>query len=944
MFKEIEAKPNFPKLEEAILNFWKKGKIFEKSLKKNEGKKPFVFYEGPPTANGRPGIHHVLARAFKDLYPRYHTMKGEYCLRKGGWDTHGLPVELEVEKELSLSGKKQIEKYGIEKFNAKCKESVFRYVKEWEALTERMGFWIDMANPYVTLDNEYIESCWWILKQFYEKGLLVKDYKVVPYCPRCGTPLSSHEVAQGYEDVEDPSIYVKFKLKDAENTYLLAWTTTPWTLPGNVALAVDKKFRYVKVKHNDSFLILEENSARRLGFKVPGAASDGRLYIGEELVGWEYEPLFAASPKNDKSHKVYAADFVSKDEGTGIVHTAVMYGEDDFRLGVQVGLPKEHTVNEEGRFKEQVKEFKGMFVKEADPKIIQNLKDRKLLFKEERYRHSYPFCWRCHGPLLYYAYDTWFVKTTAKKQELLLENEKVNWVPEHVKKGRMGNWLETLIDWALSRKRYWGTPLNIWLCCGCKHIECLTNREEIKKLGGKIPQDLHRPFIDEVVLICPSCGEEMKREEDVIDVWFDSGAMPVAQWRYPTVRGSKEKFLNQFPADFISEAMDQTRGWFFTLLAVNTLLFDKAPYKNVVSLGLVLDEHGKKMSKHIGNVISPWEVIEKTGIDAIRWYFFSSTSAGNEYRFGIKAVEEVVRRFFLILWNCYKFLLTYANLDGWQPEKEVRLPKANYLQTNFESLPVLDRWILSELNSLISEVRNHLDNYDAFKATRRLEDFALDFSTWYIRRSRDRVGPAVQESQDKKNFYETSFYVLAELCKLLAPFTPFLSDYLFKSLTGEKSVHLKDFPETTPAFEHPQLRENMKKAREIVEKARALRKRASIKVRQPLETLWVKGTALRENIVEQIKEEVNVKEVIFTEDLAEAVILETKITPELKAEGEARELVRQIQNLRKEAACKLDEEVVVVATGWPKEFEEYIKRKTLAARLELGKKLVIKRI
>jgi len=965
MFKEILAKPDFPKLEEEILKFWKKEKIFEKCLEKTEGKKTFVFYEGPPTANGRPGIHHVLARSFKDLFPRYHTMKGEYCLRKGGWDTHGLPVELEIEKELNLSGKKQIEKYGIEKFNSKCKESVFRYVEEWQALTDRMGFWINTKDPYITCTNEYIESCWWVLKQFYKKGLLKKDYKVVPYCPRCGTPLSSHEVAQGYEDVEEPSIYVKFKVKDGENTYLLAWTTTPWTLPGNVALAVDKNFRYVKVKHNNEFLIIEWASAKRLGFKVSEARAKGtresfkddvvgRPLTGEELVNLEYVPLFDSSPKNDNSHRVVLGDFVTADEGTGIVHTAVMYGVEDFNLGEKYGLPKKHTVDDEGKFKESVKEFAGMFVKDSDPKIIQNLKNREedgkpvdLIFKKEKYKHSYPFCWRCKGPLLYYAFDTWFIKTTDKKKELIKENNKINWVPEHVKTGRMGNWLETLVDWALSRKRYWGTPLNIWQCDKCEHIECLANREEIKNLGGEVPADLHRPFIDKVVLSCPKCKGRMKREEDVIDVWFDSGAMPLAQWGYPGVEGSKERFKEQFPADYICEAMDQTRGWFFTLLAESTLLYGKSPFKNVISLGLVLDEQGKKMSKSVGNVISPWEVIQKTGVDAIRWYFFSVTTAGNEYRFGVNAVLEVVRRFFLILWNSYKFFITYANLDGWEPHKfknvsEIIISKyTKDPKSGKWKLPVLDRWILSELNNLIKDVRKYLDNYDTFKATKKIEAFTIDFSTWYIRRSRDRVGPSAYDEKDKDNFYKTAYYVLWQLSRLLAPFVPFLSDYIYKSLTGEPSVHLGTFPEPVAVFKHPVLLENMKRVREIVEKARAKRKEKSIRVRQPLSKLSVRGKPLRENMVELIKDEVNVKGVAFEMNLSDEVEIDDSLTVALKAEGEARELIRKIQALRKKECCRLDAKVSVFAPSWPKDFEDYIKTKTLAKEIRCGKTLKI---
>ena len=648
---------DFNKLEKKILAFWKREKIFQKTQKRKKGQKSFVFYEGPPTANGKPGIHHVLARSFKDLFPRYKTMRGFYCLRKGGWDTHGLPVELEVEKELGISGKKEIEKYGIAKFNQKCRESVFRYVNDWEKLTERIGFWIDMKNPYVTCEPAYIESCWWVLKQLWDKGWLYKDYKVVPYCFRCGTPLSSHEVAQGYADITEDSIYVKFPLKDETEVYFLAWTTTPWTLLGNVALAVDPKAKYVKVEKNKEFLILAEARLKVLG-------SDWRVvdkFLGDALVGKFYQPLYNFVVYDKKVHFVVPADFVDLNEGTGIVHTAVMYGEEDFELGKKVDLPKHHVVNPDGTFTSECGQFAGKNVKKAEKEIIKDLTSRGLIFKVEPITHAYPFCWRCHGPLLYYAIGSWFIRTTAVKKFLIEENKKTNWYPAYIKRGRMGNWLETLIDWSLSRNRYWGTPLPVWECQNCGNQICLGSYKEIEKLGGKIPQDPHRPYIDEVILKCPKCEGEMRRVPEVIDCWFDSGAMPVAQWHYPFE--NKKIFCEQFPADFIAEAMDQTRGWFYTLLAVSTLIFKRNSYKNVICSGLVLDENGRKMSKHLGNVINPWEIIEKTGADAIRWYFYSSTSIGNDYRFSLRLVQESVKKFLLILWNVYNFYQTYSKVD-----------------------------------------------------------------------------------------------------------------------------------------------------------------------------------------------------------------------------------------------------------------------------------------
>jgi len=977
MFKPIDSKPDFPELEEKILKFWKEKRIFEKSLQNRKGAETFVFYEGPPTANGKPGIHHVLARTFKDLFPRYKTMRGFYCERKGGWDTHGLPVELEVEKALGISGKKQIEEYGIAKFNQKCKDSVFKYVEDWEKLTERIGFWIDLQNPYVTLNNDYIESCWWILKEFFKKGLLVKDYKVVPYCPRCGTPLSSHEVAQGYEDVIEPSVYVKFELKDEPGTFLLAWTTTPWTLPGNVALAINSKAVYAIAKFTSRegerlILAKERLSVLDQPYKIV------KEFKGKDLVGKEYKPLYNFVKYDKKAHYIVPADFVSLDEGTGIVHTAVMYGEEDFELGQKLNLPKKHLVKEDGTFIDEAGKFAGMFVKKADPKIIDDLDERGLLYKKEMTTHAYPFCWRCHSPLLYYAYPTWFIKTTERQQEIIEANKETNWYPDHIKKGRMGNWLETMVDWALSRSRYWGTPLPIWKCQNCKHEVYVGSLKELKSLTPKPytlnpDLDLHRPFIDEVVLKCPQCQGEMRRVPDVIDTWFDSGAMPVAQHHYPFE--NKKKFEEQFPADFIAEAMDQTRGWFYTLLTESTLLFGKNSYKNVVCSGLVLDEKGQKMSKHIGNIVDPWEVIDKTGADAVRWYFYSSTNIGNDYRFSVKLVEEVNRRFFMILWNCYKFFVGYANVDGFDPSEHIKLKKGEkrFAFDSFD-LSVLDIWILSRFNEIVKTVTTSLDNYDAFSATRAIEDFVIgDLSTWYIRRIRDRVGPTAPEGEDKLNAYRTLYGVLLRLTKIIAPFAPFLSEELYQALIGpqkhlggeksdvmgaEESVHLTKWPSYHDYLTDERVLEGMKVVREIVEKGHAARKEAGIKVRQPLGKMTItaprdvvaqftarsRGREMNFATTKLIKEELNIKEVEFIKGDGDLEIqLDTKLTTELKAEGEARELVREIQKLRRKADCQMDEKITVEAPSWPGDFADYIQQKTLAVEIKKGPELKVVR-
>ena len=1089
-----DMNPDFPKLEEEVLEVWKKEKTFEKSLARRKKAPKFVFFEGPPTANGMPGIHHVLGRSFKDIILRYKTMRGFLVNRKGGWDTHGLPVELQVEKELGLKSKKDIEQYGIAAFNKKCKESVWKYKGDWEKLTERMGFWIDLKNPYITYENSYIETLWQIIKTFWQKKLLYKDYKVVAYCPRCGTPLSSHEMAQGYKTVKERSVYVKFKvekskIKAPENTYFLAWTTTPWTLPGNVALAVHPKIIYSLAQVGSEHFIL----AKDLAVKILGEHKVIKTFLGSELVGSSYVPLFkfGTGEKGKKIWEVVPANFVSVKEGTGIVHTAVAYGQDDFELGKKENLAMLHLVDERGKFKAEVIPWKGMFVKDADPLIIEDLKQKGLLLKEELYEHEYPFCWRCSTPLLYYAKEGWFVNMQKVKKEILKNNDSINWIPAHMKKGRMGEWLKELKDWAFSRERYWGTPLPVWQCKKCSNTEVvgslkellsqsfsqntytllrhghserqvldvmsswpekkalpLTEKgvkqieeaaKELKKkkidlifssdllrtkqtaeivgkalgvtpifeerlrewnvgvLNGKpltdlgevwgklnetseehymrrfvepLPEgesysqvqkrvyeflqdvekkykgknvlivshelpltllettvrgftrkdinhfrqeekkylepaewrqipfatlplnetmelDFHRPYIDAVKFYCKKCKTgNMERVKDVVDVWFDSGAMPFAQNHW--MGGVKPK---EFPADYIVEGIDQTRGWFYTLLAVSTLLGFKAPFKNVISFNHVLDAKGEKMSKSKGNVVNPWDMIQKYGIDAVRWYFYTANNPGDPKLFAEKDIQQTMRSFFLIFWNCFVFYNTYK------------------AKTKSKTKHVLDTWIRSRLNYLTQEVTEKLDSYDVTAAARAIQDFVVnDLSLWYIRRSRTRAKEAAV----------TLRFVLCEVSKLSAPFIPFLAEHIFKSL-GEKgspstslraSVHLADWSKVLKSSRSVKIEQEMAEARVLVAKALAERAKAGIKVRQPLQELKIKTPALpagrqkqklREEILNLVKDEVNVKEIVFDAKLKQEVELDTKITPELKEEGMLREITRAVQGMRKDA-------------------------------------------
>ena len=1079
---------NFPELEKRILNFWRQNKIFEKSSSLRKKAKDFVFYEGPPTANGKPGIHHVLSRAYKDIICRYKTMRGFRVLRKAGWDTHGLPVELEVEKKLGLKNKKDIEKYGIAEFNKKCRESVWQYKGEWERITERVGYWLDMEHPYVTYENNYIESVWWVIKQIYQKGLLYKDYKVVPYCSRCGTPLSSHEVAQGYKKIKEPSIYIKFEIAPA--TFLLIWTTTPWTLPGNVAVAVNPKIVYIKAQVGNEIFVLAKERATVLGegYKII------EEFKGDKLLGVKYKPLFEFVKPPKPSWFVVSADFVSIEDGTGLVHIAPAFGEDDMVVAKKNDLPDIMNVDEEGKFKPEVsaqggsasggKNWQGMWVKDADPLIIKELKNRNLLFKEELYEHDYPFCWRCNSALLYYAKESWFINMQKVKKDLIENNEKINWVPAHLKEGRFGEWLREVKDWAFSRERYWGTPLPVWQCQKCNHREVIGSKKDllgqnfssnryyilrhgqtdyqvnkkermypwpetapiplteegkaqIKKsaqelkdkkidviycsdifrakqtagivmgelgvgkifyeerlrdinhgiyMGGlktefykkfspevrfdekpengetwneckkrslnilyeidkkyqnkniliighgdplwllagamnglnreellgqifveqkyvqtgqwrqldfkKFPYnqdgdlDFHRPYIDGVEFKCPQCKGVMKRVPDLIDVWFDSGSMPFAQYHYPF----KTKKI-PFPADYISEAIDQTRGWFYTLLAIATLLGLRAPYKNVVSLGHVLDEKGEKMSKSKGNVVNPGDVFEKYGADAVRWYFYTVNQPGEVKMFSEKELGESLRKFIMIYWNSSVFFETYKDAEN-----------IKYRASN----NILDKWIISKLNGLIREVTQKIDKYDITTAARAIENFTVnDLSLWYIRRSRKRFGEA----------QSTLSFVLLTLAKLTAPFVPFLSEEVYSKLIEVKhrtSVHLADWPEVDNKLIDKKLEQEMAKVREIVASALSERAKAGIKVRQPLQGLQVKDKISKE-LLELIKEEINVKEISFGKDLK----LNTEITPELKKEGTVREVIRQIQEMRKKTGLKPQDKISVWYSGSP---------------------------
>lgn len=863
-FKDVRPSVNYPEMEEQILKLWRERDIFQRSMQERIGGPEYVFHEGPPTANGRPGIHHVLARAFKDIFPRYKTMQGYYVQRRGGWDTHGLPVEIEVEKQLGLSGKQQIEAYGVAAFNKRCRTSAMEYIKDWERLTERMAYWVDMNTAYVTFHNEYIESLWWIMKQLWDKGLLFQGHKIVPYCPRCGTPLSSHELSLGYrEGTVDPSVYVKFRVHDADNHYLLAWTTTPWTLPGNVALAVGADIDYVTVAEADGDL------TTMAAVLAPAVLKPGYTVLqtqkGRDLAGLHYEPLYRFYPVEQDYCYVVTGDFVSTEDGTGIVHIAPAFGADDMEVGRKYNLPMIQTIQPDGAFKPEVTPWAGVFVKEADPAIQNELSERGLLYKSGTYEHTYPFCWRCDSPLLYYAKETWYIRTSQFRDNLVHNNQLINWYPEHIKDGRFGNWLENNVDWALGRDRYWGTPLPIWLsdAPGSTYAECIGSVAELEaRLGRKLEEpDLHRPYVDDLTWPAPD-GGVMRRVKEVADCWFDSGAMPVAQWHYPFE--NQDVWEQQKQADYICEAIDQTRGWFYTLHALSTLLFDRPAYKNVICLGHILAEDGSKMSKSRGNVVNPWEVMNTHGADATRWYMYTASPPGNSRRFSVALVGETVRKFLNTLWNTYSFFVTYANLSDW---RAVSGEPGDAVPPQPENL--LDRWVLSELNLTVRSVTEAMENYDVVGATRPVADFVDNLSNWYVRLSRRRFWDGDASA------LATLHTVLVTVSKLLAPTAPFVSEEIYQNLgktvdfNAADSVHLSRWPLVNRALLDEQLNVDMSVVQKITSLGHAARQNANLKVRQPLAQVVVRTRNPEEeaallHLQQYVLDELNVKELVFT--------------------------------------------------------------------------------
>ena len=925
MYNKVSTNMNFVEREKEIEKFWRDNDIFRKSMENRKEGETYTFYDGPPTANGKPHIGHVLTRVIKDMIPRYQTMKGKMVPRKAGWDTHGLPVELEVEKLLGLDGKEQIEEYGLDPFIKKCKESVWKYKGMWEDFSETVGFWADMDNPYVTYDDNFIESEWWALKQIWDKKLLYKGFKIVPYCPRCGTPLSSHEVAQGYKDVKERSAIARFKVKD-EDAYILAWTTTPWTLPSNVALCVNPDETYVKVKAGDGYTYymaeaLLDSVLGKLADEENGVKAYEILetYKGSDLENKEYEPLFdfakdIIAKQHKKAYYVTCDTYVTMGDGTGVVHIAPAFGEDDAQVGRKYDLPFVQLVNGKGEMTEETP-YAGVFCKKADPMVLKDLEEKGLLFDAPKFEHSYPHCWRCDTPLIYYARESWFIKMTAVKDDLVRNNNTVNWIPESIGKGRFGDWLENIQDWGISRNRYWGTPLNVWEC-ECGHQECIGSRAELAEKSGNpdaAQVELHRPYIDAVTIKCPDCGKEMHRVPEVIDCWFDSGAMPFAQHHYPFE--NKEVFEQQFPAKFISEAVDQTRGWFYSLMAESTLLFNKAPYENVIVLGHVQDENGQKMSKSKGNAVDPFEALEQYGADAIRWYFYINSAPWLPNRFHGKAVQEGQRKFMSTLWNTYAFYVLYAEIDQFDATKYI---------LDYEKLPVMDKWLLSKLNTLVKTVDENLGNYRIPEAARALDSFVDEMSNWYVRRSRDRFWAKGME-QDKINAYMTLYTALVTVAKTAAPMIPFMTEDIYQNLvrnldpTAPESIHLCDFPVANEQHIDKELEDNMEAVLKIVVIGRACRNTANIKTKQPIGKMYVKADfALSEYFVEIIEDELNVKSVEFTEDVSAFTSYTFK--PQLRTVGpKYGKYLKQIQQtlasldgnqamakLKAEGALKLD--------------------------------------
>jgi isoleucyl-tRNA synthetase len=1056
MFKPVSSKLDVVHMEESQLKFWRENDIFHKCEERRQGGLEYVFYEGPPTANGKPGIHSVLARAFKDIFPRYKNMRGYHVIRRGGWDTHGLPVELEVEKRLGFKHKYQIEEFGISKFNELCRKSAFDYIQDWEKLTERIAFWVDLQKAYVTFTADYIESVWWILKTFWERDLLYHGYKVVPYCPRCGTPLSDHEVAQGYEVTSDPSVFVRFPLVNDPQTSLLVWTTTPWTLLGNVAVAAHPDVDYVIVERD-----LPEGGKEKLILAKPllekvfrdEAVQVYETFKGAKLKGLRYKPLYTYLIPDKPAYTVVMEDYVTVEDGTGLVHTAPAFGAEDMQASQHHNLPVLMTVAEDGTFIPEIKPWRGIFVKDADPFITRDLDERGLLYRAERYTHTYPFCWRCKTPLLYYARGAWYIRTSQFKDRLVSLNRQINWVPSHIQEGRFGNWLENNVDWALSRERYWGTPLPIWECPGCDHRLCVGSRRELSELAGTDLSglDLHRPNVDEIQLSCPQCSTPMKRVPDLIDVWFDSGSMPYGQWHYPFE--NEEAFKKQYPADFICEGVDQTRGWFYSLHAISTLLFDQACYKNVICLGLMQDTNGEKMSKSKGNMVDPWEVIDFHGADALRWYLYTATPPGNERRFSVDLVGEVVRNFTLTLWNVYSFFVTYANLDQWAPSLENGVNYGvlagstgqNTIIYEFSSTTGqkkgrsnLDAWLLSKLHALVRDVTTAFETYDVPGATRPIQSFLDDLSKWYLRRSRRRFWKS-ETDDDKRSAYATLHQTLIAVARLLAPTMPFLAEELYQNLvcsvdrSAPESVHLAEWPTFQEAFIDEGLNSDMAVVMKLASLGHAARKQAELKVRQPLpEAMFSLASIMEFQALERygdlLADELNVKKVGLLQSAGEAVsyslnplpkqlgqkykakmpairaallaldpepaalafldrravrvtvageffdilpedvevrisarqglavaadgaylcALRTELTPELEAEGLAREFVRRVQELRKQADFEIADRIRLYVQATPRlagaiaTHREYIMGETLAVELECVESLTIR--